>query len=129
MSAARRSAAALLAACVLAGCGSGARSSAPVPTGPPTSDLRVGLLEYRLALSGGTLRPGTVVVTATNAGSSGHDLRLRQGNRVLANTQVLSPGGVEVVRVDVQPGEPVRLDCTVSGHAEAGMHATLTVSA
>jgi hypothetical protein len=120
--------AALAAVLVLASCGSGTQSSAPVPSGPPTSDLRVGLLEYRLALSGGTLLPGTVTVTATNAGSTGHDLRLRQGDRVLGNTAVLSPGGSEVLRVDVQPGEPVRMDCTVGGHAQAGMHATLAVA-
>lgn len=120
--------AALAAALVLASCGSGAQSSAPVPSGPPTNDLRVGLLEYRLALSAGTLTPGSVTITATNAGSTGHDLRLRQGDWVLGATSVLSPGGREVLRVDVQPGEPVRLDCTVGGHAEAGMHATLTVA-
>lgn len=124
----RASAVALVVVLVLTGCGSGARSSAPVPSGPPTSDLRVGLLEYRLALSAGTLRSGTIVVTATNAGSSGHDLRLRQGDRVLANTAVLSPGGSEVLRVDVLAGEPVRLDCTVGGHAQAGMHATVAVT-
>lgn len=123
-----RAAAALAAVLVLAGCGSAAQSSAPVPSGPPTSELRVGLLDYRLALSGGTLLPGTVSVTATNAGSTGHDLRLRQGDRVLAATAVLPPGGGETLRVDVQPGEPVRLDCTVGGHAEAGMHAMLTVA-
>lgn len=120
--------AALAAALVLAGCGSGAQSSAPVPSGPPTNDLRVGLLEYRLASSAGTLTAGSVTITATNAGSTGHDLRLRQGDSVLGATSVLSPGGREVLRVDVQPGEPVRLDCTVGGHAEAGMHATLTVA-
>ncbi|MEX2290526.1 MAG: hypothetical protein WD794_09400 [Mycobacteriales bacterium] len=120
--------AALAAVLVLAGCGSAAQSSAPVPSGPPTSELRVGLLDYRLAVSGGTLRPGSVTITATNAGGTGHDLRLRQGNRVLAATSVLAPGGSETLRVDVQPGEPVRLDCTVGGHAEAGMHATLTVA-
>jgi hypothetical protein len=123
-----RPAVALVVVLVLTGCGSGANSSAPVPSGPPTSDLRVGLLEYRLALSSGTLRAGTVVVTATNAGSSGHDLRLRQGDRVLANSAVLSPGGKEVLRIDVQPGEPIRLDCTVAGHAEAGMHMTVAVT-
>lgn len=128
MRTARRFAIALVVLLVLTGCGSGARSAAPVPSGPPTSDLRVGLLEYRLALSAGALRPGTVIVTATNAGSSGHDLRLRQGDRVLGNTQVLSPGGSAVLRVDVQPGEPVQLDCTVAGHVEAGMHATLAVT-
>ncbi len=128
MKAARRPVAALAAALVLASCGSGAQSSAPVPSGPPTNDLRVGLLEYRLALSAGTLTPGSVTITATNAGSTGHDLRLRQGDSVLGATSVLSPGGREVLRVDVQPGEPVRLDCTVGGHVEAGMHATLTVA-
>lgn len=120
--------AALTAALVLVACGTGTQSSTPAPSGPPTSDLRVGLLEYRLALSSGTLLPGTVTVTATNAGSTGHDLRLRQGDRVLGNTAVLSPGGSEVLRVDVQPGEPVRMDCTVGGHAQAGMHATLSVA-
>jgi hypothetical protein len=113
---------------VLTGCGSGAQSSAPVPSGPPTNDLRVGLLEYRLALSAGALAAGSVTITATNAGSSGHDLRLRQGDTVLGATSVLSPGEREVLRVDVQPGVPVRLDCTVGGHAEAGMHATLAVA-
>jgi hypothetical protein len=120
--------AALAAVFVLASCGSGAHSSAPVPSGPPTDDLRVGLLEYRLALSAGTLVPGPVTITATNAGSTGHDVRLRQGDSILGATSVLSPGGREVLRIDVQPGEPVRLDCTVGGHAEAGMHATLAVA-
>jgi hypothetical protein len=118
----------LAAVFVLAACGSGTHSSAPVPSGPPANDLRVGLLEYRLALSAGTLVPGPVTVTATNAGSTGHDLRLRQGDSVLGATAVLSPGAREVLRVDVEPGEPVRLDCTLGGHAEAGMHATLAVA-
>lgn len=121
-------AAVLAAALVLAGCGSGAQSTAAAPSGPPASDLRVGLLDFRLALSAGTLAAGPVTVTATNAGSAPHDLRLRQGERVLGTTSVLSTGGREVLRVDVRPGEPVRLDCTVAGHAEAGMRATLEVA-
>jgi hypothetical protein len=128
MSAATRCAAVVAAVVLLAACGSGAHSSAPVPSGPPTDELRVGLLEYRLALSAGSLVPGPVTITATNAGSAGHDVRVRQGDSVLGATSVLSPGGREMIRVDVQPGEPVRLDCTVGGHAEAGMHATLAVA-
>lgn len=127
---ASRAVAAVAAGLVLSACGSGsgAHSSAPVPSGPPTNELRVGLLEYRLALSAGALVPGSVSITATNAGATGHDLRLRQGDQVLGATAVLSPGQREVLRVDVQPGRLVRLDCTVGGHAEAGMHATLEVA-
>ena len=129
MTAWRRVVALLAAALVLSGCASGAQTTAPLPSGPPTSELRVGLLEYRLALSAGTLRPGLVTVEATNAGSSGHDLRFRQGGKVLGATKMLSPGGQEVLRLEVATGAPVELDCTVTGHAEAGMHATLSVAA
>lgn len=118
----------LVAALVLTGCGSGVETSAPVPTGPPVSELRIGLLEYRLALSADALQPGTVTMTITNAGSTGHDVRLRQGGTVLGATEVLSPGRKQTLRVDVAPGVPVKLDCTVGGHAEAGMHATLAVA-
>jgi hypothetical protein len=128
MRARHRVVALLAAVLVLGGCASGARTTAPVPSGPPASELRVGLLEYRLALSAGTLAPGPVTAVVTNAGSSGHDLRFRQGGKVLGATEVLSPGGQEVLRVEVAAGAPVELDCTVSGHAEAGMHATLSVA-
>ena len=64
----------------------------------------------------------------TNAGSSGHDLRFRQGGEVLGVTAMLSPGGRQVPRVEIAAGEPVELDCTVSGHAEAGLRATLSVA-
>ena len=121
--------AALVMVLVLSGCASGARTTAPAPSGPPVSELRVGLLEYRLALSAGTLQPGSVTAVVTNAGSTGHDVRFRQGDRVLGATEVLSPGGQQVLRVEVVPDVPVELDCTVAGHAEAGMHTTLSVAA
>jgi hypothetical protein len=121
--------AALALVLVLSGCASGARTTAPAPSGPPVSELRVGLLEYRLALSAGTVRPGSVTAVVTNAGATAHDVRFRQGDRVLGATEVLSPGGQQVLRVEVGPGVPVELDCTVAGHVEAGMHSTLSVSA
>lgn len=119
---------ALVAVLVLTGCGSEAETTAPVPTGPPVSELRVGLLEYRLVLSADALRPGTVTATITNVGSTGHDVRLRQNGRVLGATEVLSPGGKQTLRVDVAPGVPVELDCTVGGHAQAGMRTMLAVA-
>ena len=117
----------LVVALLLTACGSGAESSAPVPSGPPVSELRIGLLEYRLALSAGALRAGPVTVTITNAGSTGHDVRLRQGEKLLGATEVLSPGKKQVLRFDVAPDVPVKLDCTVGGHAEAGMHTMIAV--
>ena len=101
---------------------------AEVPAGPPTSALKVGLLEYDFALSAGALEPGAVTLTVTNAGSAAHDVRLRQGDRVLGASALLPPGGRQELRVQVEAGAPVRLDCTVRGHAEAGMVATLSVA-
>lgn len=118
--------AALLAALSLTGCGTGA-PPAPVPAGPPTGELRVGLLEYRLQLSAGTLRAGTVTVTATNVGSSSHDVVFTQNGQVVGGTALLSPGRSQTVQVQVAAGE-VELKCTVTGHAQAGMTARMTVA-
>lgn len=112
---------------VLAGCGGPGPS--PVPSGPPVSDLRVGLQEFRLQLSAGAVRPGPVTVTVTNAGSAAHDLRVRAGDRVLGQTELLQPGGRQVLTLQVAPGGTLRLDCTVAGHATQGMRARLAVRA
>ena len=98
-----------------------------VAAGPPTAALKVGLQEYDFALSAGALEPGQVTLTVTNVGSAEHDVRLRQGDRVLGASDVLPPGGRQALRVQVATGTPVRLDCTVRGHVEAGMVATLSV--
>lgn len=120
--------AAAAAACLLslAACG-GNEPAAPVASGPPVSELRIGLSEYQLQLSAGALRPGEVTVTGTNAGSTGHDVRLRQGGQELGRTEVLSPGRSQTITVRVAADLPVELDCTVTGHADAGMVAAVAV--
>jgi hypothetical protein len=110
----------------LAGCGGG--SDVPPAAGPPASSLRVGMIEYRFQLSAGTLRPGVVTVVATDAGSSQHDVVLRQGGKVVGRSQVLQPGQQQTFRVHVAPGAPVHLECTLPGHDLAGMHATVSVA-
>lgn len=114
-------------ALLLAGCGGGGEPAAPTPSGPPVSELRIGMSEYQLQLSAGALRPGAVTVIGTNAGSTGHNVRLRQGGKELGSTEVLSPGKSQTITVQVAAGAPVQLDCTVTGHAEAGMVAGIAV--
>lgn len=112
---------------LLAGCGTGA-PAAPVPPGPPVSQLRIGLQEYRLQPSAGSVLPGAVTVTVTNVGSVEHDVRFRQGGRVIGRSQVLAPGARQVLTLQVSAGTRLRLDCTVTGHAAAGMTGDLGVS-
>jgi len=111
---------------LLAGCGGG--SDVRPAAGPPASDLRIGMMEYRFQLSAGTLRPGEVSVTATDVGSAQHDVVLRQGGRVVGRSRVLQPGQQQTFRVHVAPGTPVHLECTLPGHDLAGMHATVSVA-
>lgn len=110
----------------LTGCGGNA--PAPVPAGPPTDDLRLGLQDYRLQLSAAALLPGTVTVTATNTGSDRHDVTFTQDGAVIGRTEVLPPGGRETVQMQVDPGSEIQLECTVAGHAAAGMTASMSVA-
>ena len=110
----------------LAGCGGG--SVVAPPSGPPASVLRIGLSEYRFQLSAGTLAPGTVTVVATDVGSSQHDVEFSQRGRVIGRSRVLDPGEQQRFTVQVAPGAPVHLECTLPGHDEAGMHATVRVA-
>lgn len=121
----RARAAALVALAALTACGG---DEAPVAAGPPVSELRVGLQDFRLQLSAGALRAGPVTVTATNVGATGHDVVFRQDGRRIGGTTVLSPGRSETVTLDVRAGT-VELECTVAGHAEAGMSSRMTVAA
>jgi plastocyanin len=121
----RRSAAAAAALLLLAACGSD--EPPPVPSGPPASEVRIGMQEYRFQLSAGVLDPGPVTVSVTNAGSTGHDVVLVQGEETLGSSDVLSPGGRQTLEIKVAPGLPVHLECTVGGHSAAGMHTTIAV--
>lgn len=121
----RRLAAAGLLTLALAGCGSAPPGA---PSGTPVDVLRIGLSEYRLQLSAGAVLPGRVLVTATNAGSAAHDVRLRQGQTVLGATRLLAPGEKQTLEVEAVAGLAIDLDCTVPGHAEAGMVTSLQVA-
>lgn len=111
---------------LLAGCGGG--SVVAPPSGPPATTLLVGMVEYRFQISAATLAPGEVTVVATDAGSSQHDVVLRQRGRVIGRSAVLDPGTQQTFSIRVAPGAPVHLECTLPGHDAAGMHATVAVA-
>ena len=122
-----RRAAALLPLLLLAGCGGG--SVVAPPPGPPVSELRIGMIDYRFQLSAGTLQPGRVTVVATNAGSSEHDVVLTEDGTEIGRSDVLAPGDQQTFTVDVGADGPVHLECTEPGHDAAGMHAEVAVAA
>jgi plastocyanin len=110
----------------LAGCGGGS-VVAPSP-GPPATELRIGMFEYRFQLSAAQVRSGTVTVVATNAGSSEHDVVLSEDGAQIGRSDVLPPGGQQTFPVQVVPGGPVHLECSLPGHDVAGMHAEVEVA-
>jgi hypothetical protein len=89
--------------------------------------LQVTQIEYRLLLSRGVVKAGTVDLQALDRGMDPHDLRLRavSSTRELVAPQ-LTPGQRWNGTVNLSPGV-YRLWCSLPEHAARGMHATLTV--
>jgi hypothetical protein len=119
---------------------------APSPTTPPaTSACRYAVgaqeSEWQVRLSRTSVCAGTVTIEAQNWGDDPHDLWLvrEDGAGEAVTWPELAPGrpgGVMSRRATLAPGR-YRLLCTLVGgqpapygsHAEAGMTATLTVTA
>jgi plastocyanin len=94
---------------------------------PPPARLQVGADEFRYSLSRLRLRSGPAIVQLVNYGEDEHNLRLRRvGHRYTHRLPRTAPGGVSELRARFRPGT-FALWCSVSGHAEAGMKATLRV--
>jgi len=77
---------------------------------------------------GATLRPGPVTVVATNTGSSEHDVVFSEGGAEIGRSHVLKPGEQQTLTIQATAGGPIRLECTVPGHAAAGMRASVLVA-
>jgi hypothetical protein len=102
-------------------------SARPAPPAPaPVSAVSAAEREYSIALSRDAVPAGTVFVEVANRGMDPHDLHLR------------GPDGTDVPFATQRPGEHSSqklqlargtwyLYCSLPGHEEAGMHATLAV--
>lgn len=92
------------------------------------SHLQVTQLEYRLLLSRGTIRAGTLDLEELDGGSDPHDLRLRrEGGGSTVYGRLLNPGRRWDGVVRLAPGT-YRLWCSLPEHAKLGMHAILRVT-
>lgn len=110
---------ALLVAAALPGCGDGSDDEPE-----PTTRL-VTMSEREFTPSDVNVAAGTTLAVR-NAGSDGHDLKLRRDDREAGGTQVLNPGETQQLEVLFEPGE-YEMYCSVPGHEEAGMTGTFTV--
>ncbi len=83
--------------------------------------------EFHLTLSRPTLRAGAAIVELVNYGEDDHDLALRRlGGARTYRIGVVHPGVRGDLDTTLRPGRYV-LWCTLAGHRDRGMRATLRV--
>ena len=79
--------------------------------------------EFRFTLSTKTVKHGAVSFKVTNSGALPHDFSIN-GKK----TKLLSPGQSQTLAVSFAKAGKSPFQCTVTGHAAAGMKGTLTVT-
>jgi plastocyanin len=122
----RWAAVAALACAGLGACIAFATDSAPAAD-PPPARLQVGAYEFRYALSRLRIKSGRAIVQLVNYGEDDHNLRLRRvGSDYTHRLPRTEPGEMSELRTRLRAGK-FDLWCSLPGHAEAGMRATLRV--
>ena len=101
--------------------------AAPAAARPAPARLLVEAREFNLALSRGTIKPGTAIIQLANRGEDPHDLAIKRigGKRRRGISKTL-PGEVGEWEGRLRRGR-YRLWCTLEGHRAAGMRAGLRV--
>lgn len=117
---------AMAAMLVLAGCGIHADRAA-LPSGPPASEIRIGLTEWAVAVPDVTAAVGDVVLIVTNTGASSHRLVV-EGELGRWSTPLIPPGDTHSLEIRTATGESISLGCDVRGHDAHGPHDALTVA-
>jgi len=79
--------------------------------------------EFKFTLSTKTVKHGTVTFKVTSAGALPHDFKIN-GKK----TRLLSQGQSQTLVVTFAKAGKFPYQCTVTGHAAAGMKGTLTVT-
>lgn len=108
---------------LVAGCAGGGRRGAELPPGV----VQVSEKEFSIDPSPKSVSAGKVTFRVKNDGSIEHNFVVFSAdNKKLAEVDNIKPGQSQEVVVQLQPGE-YRLVCTVAGHEQAGMSATVRV--
>jgi plastocyanin len=120
---------AAVSACGNSGLASGSGDAVPPPHVPASADgsVRVGLTEWALRSPVTEVPAGEVTFTVLNAGAAPHDLAV-EGRAGSWRTPELRTGERTTLTVTAEPGEVLRLWCTLVGHSSSGMVTTLRVA-
>jgi hypothetical protein len=118
------------AAAVAAGCG-----GEPAAVAVSGTTLRVTLDEYRIRPQNVRMKPGSIHLTAVNAGRLTHNLVVESitddptKEVVYGRTDTAHPGQTVTERdpIALRPGR-YRLACSISNHDNLGQYGTLTVA-
>lgn len=91
-----------------------------------TTNVGVGLREFRLAPFRDVVRTGVVRFHVTNHGEDGHNLVVMRRGRVHGATREIRSHEQALLRVRLRRGH-YRLVCTIADHEARGMRARLIV--
>lgn len=119
----RTLAAAFVVAALLTACGGS--SSTPQPAG----SIKVTMSEFKFVPDALSAPSGKVVFYLVNAGTTSHDLIIRDSsNNRVSGSELVSAGDAIVFAVDTIPAGTYTIFCDQSGHEASGMKGTLTIS-
>ena len=122
--AARIACGALLAMFALLPAGASAGSEAPSP-----SRLLVTAREFGFSLSKPKVDAGPAIIQLYNYGEDPHDLALqRAGGPTMRELGEVLPGNTGTLETRLRRKSTYKLWCTIAGHAELGMTASLKVA-
>jgi plastocyanin len=116
-------AAAVAVVALLAGCGGGGGAT------QPAGSIKVTLTEFKFDPSTISAPSGKVVFYLVNAGTTSHDLIIRDSsNNRVDGSELISAGDTFVFTVNSIPAGTYTYFCDQSGHEASGMKGTLTIS-
>jgi len=115
--------AAVAVALLLAGCGGGGGSA------QPAGSIKVTLTEYKFDPSTISAPSGKVVFYLVNAGTTSHDMVIRDSsNNRVDGSELISAGDTFIFTVNSITAGTYTYFCDQPGHEASGMKGTLTIS-
>ena len=101
--------------------------AAPATAGARTTNVGVGLREFRVAPFRDAVRTGYVRFYISNHGEDGHNLVVMRRGRVYGRTPEIRSREQATLRVRLRRAGHYRLVCTIADHEARGMKARLIV--